>query len=59
MKMIHKDGCGGEVKGFAKEAKRPGKKVGKVANDVFESAPRSATMPRPTTDTKYTKGKRP
>jgi hypothetical protein len=37
-------------------AKRPPKVKGKVANDVYSGAPRSATMPPPTTDTKEPRG---
>ena len=59
MKTIQKDGSGKELKGFPQEAKRAPKMKAGVANDVYEKGPRSATMPRPTSDTKYTKGKRP
>jgi hypothetical protein len=34
---------------------RPPKVKGRVANDVVETAPRSAMMPMPTTDTTYSK----
>jgi hypothetical protein len=38
-------------------AKRPPKVSHGVANDVFQSKPRSAIMPPPTTDTKEPRGK--
>jgi hypothetical protein len=46
-----KHGQGGEIGGFAKEAKRPPKKSGGVANDVAQWGPRSAVMPKPTKNT--------
>jgi hypothetical protein len=45
-----KHGQGGEIGGFPEMGKRPGKKVSGVA-----PTPRSAMMPRPTKDTKYTR----
>ena len=59
MKIVHKSGTGGFIKEMKGEAKRPPKLKAGVANDLYETAPRSATMPAPTSDTKYTKGKRP
>jgi hypothetical protein len=47
-----KHGQGGEIGGFAKEAKRPPKKEGRIANDVAQMGPRSAVMPPPTNDTR-------
>ena len=63
MKTIHKDGCGGEMKGknqsptglFAKQAKRPPPVSKGVANDLYQKGPRSAQAPRPTKDTGYTR----
>ena len=55
MKTIHKDGCGGEVKGFAKQARRPPPVSKGVANDLYQKGPRSAQAPRPTRDTGYTR----
>jgi hypothetical protein len=49
-----KHGQGGEIGGFPKEAKRPGKMSGRVAN-VVAPTPRDSSMPRPTKDTKPTK----
>jgi hypothetical protein len=47
-----KHGQGGEIGGFAKEAKRPPRLDGRVANDVLPAKARSAVMPPPTNDTK-------
>lgn len=55
MRTIRKDGCGGEIKSFAKEARRPPKVSKGVANDLYQKGPRSAVMPRPTKDTRYTR----
>ena len=55
MRTIRKEGCGGEMKSFAKEAKRPPKVSKGVANDLHTQGPRSAIMPRPTKDTRYTR----
>ena len=66
MRTIHKDGCGGEVKSMARQAKRPPPVSKGVANDLYQKGPRSAMMlPRepcslppfswqPTKDTRYT-----
>jgi hypothetical protein len=59
MKTIRKQGSGGFIKEMKGEAARPPKVKAGVANDLYEKGPRSAVMPRPTSDTKYTKGKRP
>ena len=48
-------GSGKLVKTMTKEGKRPPKSSKGVANDLYSSGPRSAIMPRPTKDTKYSR----
>ena len=55
MKKVWHKGSGGLVKTMAGEAKRPPKEKAGVANDLYQSGARSAVMPRPTKDTKYTR----
>jgi len=55
MKKATNKGSGGELKSFAHLAKRPPKLHKGVANDMASTKPRSATMPAPTKDTKYTR----
>jgi hypothetical protein len=47
-----KHGQGGEIGGFAEQAKRPPKLKGRIANDVGQFGARSAVMPPPQGDTK-------
>lgn len=53
MKTVKGKGSGKLVKTMTKEGKRPPKVSKGVANDVHETGPRSAMMPRPTKDTTY------
>ena len=55
MKKVAHKGSGKLVKTMTKEGKRPPKESKGVANDLYSSGPRSAIMPRPTKDTKYTR----